>query len=117
MLNGRNETTGVSNDRWYAWQPPRRYAARPNTRPLDAVMNLWERTRGFASDAGAVVAGEGFARLTSFLAIPIAALFLSDAELGRVALGLLAFTFVSVLFNFGLGGPQRSCTLDRKSVV
>lgn len=49
-----------------------------------------------------VLVGEVVARLTAFLAIPIAAIFLSDTELGRVALGVVIFALLTGIYAFGL---------------
>jgi len=56
----------------------------------------------FARDSGVVLIGEGFARLTAFLAIPLAAIFLTDDELGRVALGVVIFALLTGIYSFGL---------------
>lgn len=70
----------------------------------DSTSSLITQLRARFSDAGIVVVGEALSKLAVFLAIPIAAIVLSDTELGILAIGLLFYTLLLILFDFGLSG-------------
>ncbi len=66
--------------------------------------SLVAQIRARIADAGVVVVGEGLSKIVVFLAIPIAALILTDTELGVLAIGLLLYALLLILFDFGLSG-------------
>ncbi len=46
--------------------------------------------------------GEAASRLVAFAGIPLAAMFLSDTELGALAIAMLAFSLLIIVFDFGI---------------
>ncbi len=69
--------------------------------PRDSLLS---QLRSRLGDVTVVVISEGLARAAAFVAIPVAAIFLDDGELGVLAIGLLVFSVVVILYDFGLGG-------------
>lgn len=66
----------------------------------------------FVRQGGVVLVGEAVSRLIGFAGLPLAALFLSNSELGSLAIAMLALSLMVILFDFGVPGAATKLHFD-----